>query len=116
MNVSALLVNHTTTAMPRLKGYSYTTRSHNKKVTRTGAPFSVRAVNSLEDQEHVSSLQPILDAREMATVKILQDLSSQVNISQEDRVISLRRELKNNRTLLYQSRKLALEHKKKMVG
>jgi len=110
-NVLALL--HRTTDMPRQKGYSFTTRSHNKKVTRTGSTFSVRPANSLEDQENVPS---ILDARELATAKILQELSSQVNISPEDRVSSLLRELKNNRTMLYRSRKLAVEHKKKMVG
>ena len=79
----------------------------------------VREAGTLEDQENMASPH-VLDARDVATVQMLQDLSSQSNIRQEDLVSSLRQQLKNSRTMLYRSRKkieaLALEHKKKMVG
>ena len=79
----------------------------------------VREADTLEDQENMASPH-VLDARDVATVQMLQDLSSQSNISQEDLVTSLRQQLKNSRTMLYRSRKkieaLAVEHKKKMVG
>ena len=105
--------------MPRITGYSYTSRSYNKKVARTGEPISIRAADTLEDQENVASRQ-VTDARDIATAQILQDLSSKPNISQEDLVTSLRSQLKNSGRRLYRSRKkmeaLALEHKKKMVG
>ena len=105
--------------MPRIRGYSYTSRSHNKKVARTGAPLPVREAGTLEGQENMASPH-VLDARDVATVQMLQDLSSESNIRQEDLVTSLRQQLKNSRTMLYRSRKkieaLAVEHKKKMVG
>ena len=86
------------------------------KVTRTGAPLPAREAGPSEDQENMASPH-VLDARDVATVQMLQDLSSQSNISQEDLVTSLRQQLKNSRTMLYRSRKkieaLALEHKKK---
>ena len=108
-----------TAAMPRITGFSYTLRSYNKKAARTGEPISIRAADTLEDQENVASRR-IIDARDMATAQILQDLSSKPNISQEDLVTSLHSQLKSSRNMLYRSRKkmeaLALEHKKKMVG
>ena len=76
----------------------------------------IREADTLEDKENVAS-QQIPDARDIATVQILQDLSSQSNISQEDIVTSHRLQLKNCRTMIYRSRKkieaLTLEHKKK---
>ena len=57
----------------------------------------------------------VLDARDVATVQMLQYLSSQSNISQEDLVTSLCLQLKNSRDMLHRLRKkteaLALEHK-----
>ena len=104
--------------MPRIRGYSYTSLSYIKKVPRTGAPLPIREAGSLEDQENVASTH-VLDARDVATMQMLQDLSSTSNISQEDLVTSLRQQLKNSWDMLQRSRKkteaLALEHKT-MVG
>ena len=76
----------------------------------------IREADTLEDKENVAS-QQIPDARDIATVQILQDMSSQSNISQEVLVTSHRLQLKNCRTMLYRSWKkieaLTLEHKKK---
>ena len=76
----------------------------------------IREANTLKDRENVAA-QQVPDARDMATVQILQDLTSQSNISQEDLVTSLRLQLKNCRTMLYRPRKkieaLTFEHKKK---
>ena len=79
--------------MPRIKGCSYTARSHKKKVARTGAPLPIWAADAIEDQENVAPLH-VLYARDVATVQMLQDLSSQSNISQEDLVTSLCLQLK----------------------
>ena len=102
--------------MPHIKGCSYTSGSHKKKVARTGVPLPIRAADTLEDRENVASLH-VLDAQDVATVHMLQDVSSQSNISQEDIVTSLRLQLKNRQDMLHRSRKkikaLALEHKKK---
>jgi len=90
--------------MPRITGYSYTSRSYNKKVARTGEPIFIRAADTLEDQENVASRQ-VTDARDMATAQILQDLFSKPNISQECLVTSLGSQLKNSGRRLYRSRK-----------
>ena len=82
-------------------------------------PLPIRTADTLENQENAVLLHA-LDARDVATVQVLQDLSSQPNISQEDLVTSLRLQLKNRQDMLHRLRKkikaLALEHKKKMVG
>ena len=101
--------------MPRIRGYSYTSRSYNKKAARTRAPLPVREAGTREDKENMASPH-VLDARDVAPVQMLQDLS-QSNISQEDLVTSLRLQLKNRQDMLHRSRKkikaLVWEHKKK---